>query len=300
MTEFANNHATEDNVVRRAEEDWMRQMFSGTIHNIGNVITVARLAVSELEEANNEKNEVLDLILQEILPDIEESVRAGTVGDFLTTDAKGCEYVGSMMQLLQHQKRILQEQADTVNALNQKLNHITEIISLQQRLISGVGRREVVAVDSLIRDAIKMMGESANRHDVQVLEELQGRDLIDVDPSMTTQVFINLIKNAIEALDHVTGRDRKLRISTTHRELEGVPYAVAGFEDNGPGMGDEVLNRIFDFGYTTKTADGYGRGVGLNYCRRTIEKFDGFLEVMSEEGSGTTFNVCLPVAQGDD
>jgi two-component system NtrC family sensor kinase len=299
LIEPFNSSAREENGVRRAEGDWMRQMFSGTIHNIGNVITVARLAVSELEEANNEKNEVLDLILQEILPDIQQSIKEGTVAEFLTTDAKGSEYMASMQQLLEHQKRILQEQADTVNALNQKLNHITEIIGLQQRLISGVGRREIVSIDSLIRDAVKMMGESANRHEVQVVEELQGKDLVHVDSSMTTQVFINLIKNAIEALDDVIGSERSLQISTKHMERDGIEYVRCRFADNGPGMKPEVLDKVFDFGYTTKTADGYGRGVGLNYCRRTIEKFEGILEVDSELGAGTTFNVWLRVAEDD-
>ena len=152
---------SEDKAVRAAEEDWMRQMFSGTIHNIGNVITVARLAVSELEEANNEKKEVMDMILEEILPAFESHVDSGDIGQFLLDDPVGKEYMGSLRQLLQQQNKILAEQRETVAQMTQQLNHITEIISLQQRLVSGVGRRETVPVNSMWRDAVKMMSESS-------------------------------------------------------------------------------------------------------------------------------------------
>lgn len=291
---------SENNAVRRAEEDWMRQMFSGTIHNIGNVITVARLAVSELEEANNEKNEVLDVILEEILPDIQRHARSGDVGDFLLSDAKGCEYLASIQQLLEHQKKILQEQSETVKALNQKLNHITEIISLQQRLVSGVGRQEITAIDNLIKDATKMMSESAHRHDVTMRLALQGRDLVDVDPSMMTQVFINLVKNAIEALDEVRDRDRVVSIATEHVERDGRPFVLCTVADTGPGMPPEVQQKLFEFGFTTKSSQGFGRGVGLSYCRRTIERFSGQIEVSSTMGQGTTFRLWVPAAPTED
>jgi two-component system NtrC family sensor kinase len=283
--------------VRRAEEDWMRQMFSGTIHNIGNVITVARLAVSELEEANNEKGEVLKVILDEILPDIQRRVASGEVGEFLLHDPKGREYLASIQQLLEHQKKILREQSETVKALNQKLNHITEIIGLQQRLVSGVGRQEVVAIDSLIKDAVKMMSESANRHDVSVRLALQGRDLVDVDSSMMTQVFINLVKNAIEALDETRDRERLITIGTEHVERDGQPWVCCTVADTGPGMTPAVHAKVFEFGFTTKaSSQDYGRGVGLNYCRRTVERFRGQLDVASVVGEGATFRLWLPAA----
>ncbi len=300
LAESKQNYPSEDETVRLAEEDWMRQMFSGTIHNIGNVITVARLAVSELEEANNEKKEVLDMILGEILPAFESHVESGDIGQFLLEDPVGKQYVGSLRQLLQQQNKILQEQRETVAALTQKLNHITEIISLQQRLVSGVGRREIVPVNSLWRDAAKMMSESAARHEVEIALELQCPDAANIDPSMMTQVFINLLKNAIEALDDVSDRTREIKISTAGAEHKGAAYVKSVIRDNGPGMSREVLEQIFDFGFTTKTAESYGRGVGLNYCQRTIEKFGGFIEGVSEPGQGSEFNVWLKVAADND
>jgi signal transduction histidine kinase len=301
VTGFSQNvFPSEEQSVQRAEQDWMRQMFSGTIHNIGNVITVARLAVAELEEANAEKKEVLKVILDEILPQLDQHSEAGTIGEFLTSDPEGSHFIASICKLLEHQKSILDEQQETVTALNLKLNHITEIINLQQRLVSGVGHQEVVPYSHLVKDAVKMMGESANRHGVRVELDIQEDGYVDVDPSMMTQVLINFLKNSIEALDELVDRERNLQIST-FRCLHGdEPCVACRFKDNGPGIDPDNLKKIFEFGFTTKQSEGYGRGVGLNYCRSTIEKFNGDLDVESSPGKGTTFTVWLKEAEDED
>ncbi len=299
MANELNRNITESDEVRRAEQDWMRQMFSGTIHNIGNVITVARLAVTELEEANAEKKEVLEYILGELLPQLNQHAQAGTIQQFLSQAGEGSEYLASIEQLLEHQRSILDEQRETVGALTHKLNHITEIINLQQRLVSGVGHCEVVHCSSLLRDAIKMMGESANRHVVRIEVDADSDGYVYVDPSMMTQVFINFLKNAIEALDEVVDRERTLRVQTRKSERNGREYIGCSFEDNGPGIDPEHLEKIFEFGFTTKHSNGYGRGVGLNYCRSTVEKFNGDLEVESEKGRGTTFTVWLCLSEDE-
>ena len=98
------------------------------------------------------------------------------------------------------------------------------------------------------------------------------------------QVWTNIIQNAIQAMN---GQGR-LRIEA---QLNG-DFIRVSFTDNGPGIPPEILQRIFEPFFTTKSR-GEGTGLGLDICRRIVEKHHGRLEVSSQPGQ-TTFQVLLP------
>ena len=70
---------------------------------------------------------------------------------------------------------------------------------------------------------------------------------------------------------------------------------VVQFSDNGHGMGDDVMKKIFSYGFTTKPA-GKGSGMGLYMCRYIIELHGGDIKVRSKLGEGTSFVITLPIA----
>ena len=283
--------------LKQAEEEWIRQMFSGTIHNIGNVITVARLAVNELEEASKEKEDVLAVILNELLPPLKEHKDNGTLSSFLSEGAGGAEYIDSVIELLNHQKTLLiTEQQEIVGALNGKLDHITEIVELQQRLVSGIGKEDFLSIKSMVKDALKMMNEALLRHVVDLEEDYIDELDVEIDGSMVIQVFINIFKNDIEAFDEGSINDRKMKI-VGQRE-KGTKTVACRISDNGPGIAPEHLDKIFNYGYTTKISEQYGRGVGLHFCKQTLEKYGIEMAVESELGKGTCFVIYFPIRQG--
>ena len=98
------------------------------------------------------------------------------------------------------------------------------------------------------------------------------------------QVWTNIIQNAIQAMN---GQGR-LRIEA---QLNG-DFIQVSFTDNGPGIPPEILPRIFEPFFTTKSR-GEGTGLGLDICRRIVEKHHGRMEVSSQPGQ-TTFHVLLP------
>ena len=98
------------------------------------------------------------------------------------------------------------------------------------------------------------------------------------------QVWTNILQNAIQAM----GGRGKLRVEAQN---EGA-YVRVSFTDNGPGIPPEILPRIFDPFFTTKPR-GEGTGLGLDICRRIVEKHHGRIEVTSQPGQ-TTFHVFLP------
>ena len=105
-------------------------------------------------------------------------------------------------------------------------------------------------------------------------------------PSQLNQVFMNLLVNAIEAIQH--SGDIVIR---THTRGEFVAVEIS---DNGTGIAPENLGRIFDPGFTTKGVK-VGTGLGLAIAHRIVEEHQGKIEVESELGKGSTFRVLLPL-----
>jgi two-component system NtrC family sensor kinase len=110
-----------------------------------------------------------------------------------------------------------------------------------------------------------------------------------------TQILMNLLINAADAMDHLVEAGRsKIRIST---RLAGGEIHVS-VADTGHGMSAEVLARAFQESFTTKPA-GKGRGIGLYLCKTLIEEGGGRIELASTQGVGTTAKLFLPLSAND-
>lgn len=107
-------------------------------------------------------------------------------------------------------------------------------------------------------------------------------------PSQLNQVFMNLLNNAISAMD-----GRGTITITTARDGD---HVVLRFADTGAGIASENLDRVFDPGFTTKGV-GVGTGLGLSICYRIIQVHKGLIDVKSEVGKGTEFRIRLPVSR---
>ncbi len=108
---------------------------------------------------------------------------------------------------------------------------------------------------------------------------------IVTDGSQLQQVFINMVDNAIDAIN----KDGVIRLTTKGQD-KGVLISIA---DTGPGMPEELQKKIFDPFFTTKLI-GKGTGLGLSTSYDIVEKLGGRLTVKSELGKGTTFYIALP------
>jgi signal transduction histidine kinase len=107
------------------------------------------------------------------------------------------------------------------------------------------------------------------------------------------QVVLNLILNAVEAMDSVEERRRTLSITTEPKGAAGILVAV---HDSGPGLDPEHLQRVFEPFYTTKPS---GLGMGLSICRSIIDAHGGRLWADANQPRGTVFQFTLPVAEKD-
>ncbi len=135
---------------------------------------------------------------------------------------------------------------------------------------------------------------TAGRVSVQVTAK-ESLPPISADPQQLQQVFLNVLKNALEAMPD--GGD--LGIETALAERDGLPFVEVRVTDTGGGIPAEALPRIFDPFFTTKEV-GKGTGLGLSVTYGIIQAHGGSIDVASTVGSGTTVTVFLPVAEGGE
>jgi signal transduction histidine kinase len=286
--------ASSDPALATINAENVVRLSASTFHNIGNVVTVAKLSLESLRELCSE--EAIAFMLDEIMPVLQREADAGNLDRFVREDEKGREYFQALSELLTHQREIVAKQVELAAALDAKLRHIGEIIDLQQRLTRNIGTRQLGSLQAIVEDGLRMIAESAQRHNVDISKEYGNIPPVHVDVSMITQVIINLLKNAIEALDRLPQGNRHITITT---ELDEDPAFVSCcITDTGPGIDGATRDKVFEFGFTTKE-HGQSNGVGLYYCRTTIEKHGGTIRMDSDPGQGTSVLIRLPTAADD-
>ncbi len=288
--------------LQGAREEGMLQVSTGIIHNIGNAVTVAKLSVLDLKEKHPDPADSPEaLILGEILPRLERELASGVLTDFLRADPQGSRYLPAMRELLEHALRTREAALVNLKSLSEKLYHISEIIELQQRFMGELGTENLASLGTVMHSSIKIFEETCNKRGVAIHPHIEPTPEVVIDTSMMTQVFMNLIKNAVEAME-AEGDARKqyrLDLRVHPGEHEGQGLVVAEISDNGPGIPETIRERIFEFGFSTKDEGKAGRGYGLHSCRDTVRKYGGTIEIDSELGKGTTFRLCLPAGRRD-
>jgi PAS domain S-box-containing protein len=144
-------------------------------------------------------------------------------------------------------------------------------------------------VNDIVREVLTLVrGEVENKR-VAVRAELTDElPRVLADRVQLQQVILNLVTNAIEAMDSLNGRARLLRLRSERHAGDSVMVTV---EDTGTGIDREIMNRIFEAFFTTKP---HGMGMGLSICRSIVESHGGRLSAARGHPHGAVFQVVLP------
>ena len=154
----------------------------------------------------------------------------------------------------------------------------------------GTRGQILLDVNELVRETLTMIDLDLRTNGISVKTDLRDGVLqLSGDRGQLQQVFLNLISNAIEAMNSVTDRARNLQVRTNF--VQESSDVVVTVEDSGTGLGGEDKDRIFEPFFTTKSA---GTGVGLTICRVIIESRGGSLVALANKPYGTIFEVTLP------
>jgi PAS domain S-box-containing protein len=185
----------------------------------------------------------------------------------------------------------LGEVTEALDCVVGDVDRAREIIDrIREHLKKSPPRKERFDLNAAINDVIALARSLIVRNNVSVHIGLaHGPLLVQGDRVQLQQVVMNLIINAVEAMDSVESRARELWISTA-QDHTGVLVAV---RDSGPGIDRQDLGRVFESFYTTKPG---GTGMGLSVCRSIIDAHGGRLWAEPNEPRGAVFRFTLPGA----
>ena len=180
---------------------------------------------------------------------------------------------------------------DAMRHISSQAQRAGEII---RRLRALVGKqppiRSAVDLNYLVREVCGFVEFETGKLDLQVqLELAEGEIPVNVDLVQIEQVLLNLVRNALDALEETPAGERELVIGT--RLQDG--RALISVRDNGPGIPPDRMLHLFDPFFTTKET---GMGMGLPISQTILQNHDGSIWAESRPGVGTTFFVRLPVA----
>ena len=276
-------------LVNRALEEGRAQLAAMVLHNIGNAITPVSVY---LEQAQSARMLELCRFQQRCFAELKRN--SENLTDYITHDPRGREIYATLEQLIEALPKDLAEQQALLKKIGVTVNHVGEIISLQQSYAKG-GRevREAVDLNGLILDALRLQENLISERDIVVSTNLTPESpRLLIDKNRLNQVLVNLIKNSCEAMEqNEISIARNLEIETC---LVGdlVQITVA---DSGIGVSPDKLDKIFNFGESGKGSSGFG----LHYCKMFIEANRGKITLSSPGiGQGVSFKINLPRLKG--
>ncbi len=272
--------------------------------------TPCYLAVSEINHGRRRRftGIIRDLSEQqaarEALADLRERLahvgRLSTMGEMTASIAHEINqpltaismYAQSGIKLLDREGADLAKLRTALEKLNTQSLRAGAIIERIQRFARAQDtQRELAQVSTLLTDLLKLAESDARLHDMEIQLEL-AQDLPQVlcDPIQVQQVALNLIRNAIDAMNEIHCRNgRTIIIRTEAVDPDTVKVSVA---DQGPGVAQNQTELLFTPFHTTKKE---GMGMGLSICRSIIAGHGGELSFTNNAESGATFYFTLPV-----
>ena len=257
-------------LLSRADEK--SEVMNRQVVESGKLATIGELAAGIAHEINNP----VAIMVEE----------AGWIEDLLEEeDLKQCENLDEFMRALRQ-----------INTQGRRCKEIThKLLSFARKTDSTIND---VQINDSVREIVSLTAQMARYNNVIIETDLgEGIPYIRISPSEMQQVILNLINNAIDAMEKSGGT---IKITTKVSTIE-IKHLVIVIEDNGPGIPRDNLARIFDPFFTTKPV-GKGTGLGLSICYGIIEKMNGKIDVHSEVGVGTRFRIWIPFQEldGDD
>lgn len=144
-------------------------------------------------------------------------------------------------------------------------------------------------VKELIHECIDLVSIRYRKEPCRILYDFADLPLVKANALQLQQVFINLISNALESLQEIAANERELLIKASQPTPDTVLVQV---EDNGPGIAPEVMPRVFEPFFSTKTR---GMGLGLPISKSIINSHGGELSVSARTPRGVIFQILLPI-----
>lgn len=263
----------------------MADVATGVLHNVGNVLN--SVSVSATVVADRLRRSKVTKLCRATAMLREQN---GRLADYLTNDPKGKlipEFLSTVADEMAGEQNELITKMSTVG---EHIEHIKEIVSMQQNYAKVSGVYQNLPAIELIEDALRINATAFDRHGIELVQNFAPNlPTVCVDRHKVLQILINLLRNAKHAMDEHNADHKRLVVSLSMATPAMVRITIA---DNGVGIPPENLNKIFNHGFTTKKN---GHGFGLHSGGNAAKEMGGSLTAHSDgSGRGAAFTLELP------
>jgi len=263
----------------------MAEVATGVLHNVGNVLNSVNVSTSILGEKVRASKTANIAKLSALLNEHEKDL-----GDFLLVDEKGRKIPSYLSALSTNINGERQEILKEIDLLRDNVNHIREIVAMQQNFARISSVSENIFLGDIIDDIFKMQSSSFAKYEVQLESHYDDVPLISTDKHRVMQILVNLLQNARQAC---VGGEEEVKKVTVRLTRSGEDKVRIDVTDNGIGIKPENMTKIFVHGFTTKKD---GHGFGLHSGALSAKALGGSLSVTSDgPGKGATFTLELPL-----
>ena len=273
-------------VVEIARVAGMSEISTGILHNVGNVLNSVNVAARG----------ATDSLAHQPTGDLELAVKAlkankDNLDDYVADDERGRFLIPFMSELsgtmIEQRRRALAELAE----MEKGVEHIVQLLASLQSYPGRSGVIEWTSLSEQVETAIKFGQEvSGTDLDLEVVQDFEELPRIRIDRHRLISVLVNLILNAVQALEPDSVETKRLTLRLVRGKGRTARIEI---EDTGVGIASENLVRIFNHGFTTRKG---GSGFGLHVAANTASELGGSLSVRSEGlGKGATFVLVVPL-----
>jgi len=263
----------------------MAELAISVLHNVGNVFNSINvscsLATEKIRESQISHLAQVVTLMQEHEDDLAR---------FINDDPKGRHLPGFLSKLSDYLVDERQEIIDELEFLDYNIQHVKQVISMQQVYATISNVTEKLDLGELVEDSLRLSMHSLERCNIQVKLDFSPVAPTEVEKQKVMQILINLIQNAKLACIESERKDKLLTLRLRDDENR-VRISVI---DNGVGIEPDMQSQLFDYGFTTKSG---GLGIGLHSSALAAKEMGGDLSASSDgPGHGATFTLELPGA----
>lgn len=258
------------------------EVAANLLHNVGNVLNSVNVSTAAIGRYAN--SAVVGRIGQ-VATMLDE---AEDVGHLVTKDELGKELPRLLKLLAADLRNDMEAVRKECETLVRKVNHIKQVISMNESMASSVGLYEPSDLTEVVEEAIALVSPVFDKHGITLRRDFTSVPPVLLDRHRILQIVVNLLTNARDAVLERPPERRVVSVLTRH---EGSKVEII-VRDTGEGIPPQFAERIFEHGFTTKAT---GHGFGLHASALAADEMGGALECTSSSpDEGTTFVLRIP------